>query len=89
VVCDHWSFVTAYDQRDSDVSVRCGGFCAFCLLAYNVGMAEAKSVVEHVQQALSCGKNECSCSFQQVRISLLCSVLAVEATPVGFCFLLI
>jgi len=44
--------VTAYDQRDSDVSVQCGGFSALCLLAYNVGMAEAKSVVEHVQQAL-------------------------------------
>jgi len=52
VVFAHWSFVTAYDQRDSDVSLRCGWFSAFCLLAYNVGMAEAKSVVEHVQQAL-------------------------------------
>jgi len=52
VVCDHWSFVTAYDQRDSDVSVHCGGFSEFCLLVYNVGLAEAKSVVEHVQQAL-------------------------------------
>jgi hypothetical protein len=27
------------------------GFSAFRLLAYNVGMAEVKSVVEHVQQA--------------------------------------
>ena len=52
VVCDHWSFVTAYDQRDSDVSVHCSGFSALCLLAYNVGMAKVKSVVQHVQQAL-------------------------------------